>query len=175
MSQPSEAREAVGDYKAGWHDPENSTIRFDFGLSEKVVRDISELKSEPEWMTEMRLKAYRHFTERPMPDWGNTEVLEGIDFDNVCYFLRSSDETGETWEDVPEDIRNTFERLGIPEAEQKWISGVTAQYESETVYHSIREDLEKQGVVFLDMDSGLKEYEEIVRRYFGTVVPFSDN
>ena len=175
MSQPSEAREAVGDYKAGWHDPENSTIRFDFGLSEQVVRDISELKSEPEWMTEMRLKAYRHFVDRPMPNWGNTEILEDIDFDNVCYFLRSSDQTGESWEDVPEDIRNTFERLGIPEAEQKWLSGVTAQYESETVYHSIREDLEKQGVIFLDMDSGLREYEDIVKRYFGTVIPFSDN
>ena len=175
MNGESEAREAVGDYKAGWHDPENATIRFDFGLSEKVVRDISELKQEPEWMTEIRVKAYRHFIERPMPTWGNTEELMEIDFDKVCYFLRSSDETGSSCDDVPDDIRNTFDRLGIPEAEQKWLSGVTAQYESETVYHSIREDLERQGVIFLDMDSGLKEHEDIVKKYFGSVIPYSDN
>ena len=158
-----EAREAVGDYKAGWHDPENSTIRFDFGLSEEVVREISALKGEPGWMTETRVKAYRHFVERPMPTWGNTHVLEDIDFDGICYYLRSSDATEKEWEDVPEDIRNTFDRLGIPEAEQKWLSGVTAQYESEAVYHSIREDLEKQGVIFLDMDSGLREHPDIIR------------
>ena len=175
MIGDNEAREAVGDYKAGWHDPENATIRFDFGLSEKVVRDISELKNEPEWMTDIRVKAYRHFIERPMPTWGNTKELMEINFDKVCYFLRSSDQTGSSWEDVPDDIRNTFDRLGIPEAEQKWLSGVTAQYESETVYHSIREDLEKQGVIFLDMDSGLREHEEIVKKYFGSVIPYSDN
>ena len=175
MIGDNEAREAVGDYKAGWHDPENATIRFDFGLSEKVVRDISELKNEPEWMTDIRVKAYRHFIERPMPTWGNTKELMEINFDKVCYFLRSSDQTGSSWEDVPDDIRNTFDRLGIPEAEQKWLSGVTAQYESETVYHSIREDLEKQGVIFLDMDSGLREHEEVVKKYFGSVIPYSDN
>ena len=171
----SEAREAVGEYKAGWHDPENSTIRFDFGLSEEVVRQISELKEEPEWMTDIRVKAFKHFSERPMPTWGNTSMLEEIDFENICYYLKSSDSTERDWEDVPDDIRNTFERLGIPEAEQKWLSGVTAQYESEAVYHSIREDLEKQGVIFLDMDSGLKEYPEIVKKWFCSVVPYSDN
>ena len=171
----SEAREAVGEYKAGWHDPENSTIRFDFGLSEEVVRQISELKEEPEWMTDIRVKAFKHFSERPMPTWGNTSMLEEIDFENICYYLKSSDSTERDWEDVPEDIRNTFERLGIPEAEQKWLSGVTAQYESEAVYHSIREDLEKQGVIFLDMDSGLKEYPEIVKKWFCSVIPYSDN
>ena len=175
MSGDSEAREAVGEYKAGWHDPENSTIRFDFGLSEKVVRQISELKEEPEWMTDIRVKAFKHFSERPMPTWGNTSMLEEIDFENICYYLKSSDSTERDWEDVPDDIRNTFERLGIPEAEQKWLSGVTAQYESEAVYHSIREDLEKQGVIFLDMDSGLKEYPEIVKKWFCSVVPYSDN
>ena len=112
MSEGSEARDAVGDYKAGWHDPENSTIRFDFGLSEKVVRDISKIKNEPEWMTEIRVKAYRHFVERPMPTWGNTEELMEIDFDKVCYFLKSSEGIGSSWDDVPEDIRNTFDRLG---------------------------------------------------------------
>ena len=175
MSGDSEAREAVGEYKAGWHDPENSTIRFDFGLSEEVVRQISELKEEPEWMTDIRVKAFKHFSERPMPTWGNTSMLEEIDFENICYYLKSSDSTERDWEDVPDDIRNTFERLGIPEAEQKWLSGVTAQYESEAVYHSIREDLEKQGVIFLDMDSGLKEYPEIVKKWFCSVVPYSDN
>ena len=175
MSGDSEAREAVGEYKAGWHDPEKSTIRFDFGLSEEVVRQISELKEEPEWMTDIRVKAFKHFSERPMPTWGNTSMLEEIDFENICYYLKSSDSTERDWEDVPDDIRNTFERLGIPEAEQKWLSGVTAQYESEAVYHSIREDLEKQGVIFLDMDSGLKEYPEIVKKWFCSVVPYSDN
>ncbi len=175
VSGDSEAREAVGEYKAGWHDPENSTIRFDFGLSEEVVRQISELKEEPEWMTDIRVKAFKHFSERPMPTWGNMSMLEEIDFENICYYLKSSDSTERDWEDVPEDIRNTFERLGIPEAEQKWLSGVTAQYESEAVYHSIREDLEKQGVIFLDMDSGLKEYPEIVKKWFCSVVPYSDN
>ena len=175
VSGDSEAREAVGEYKAGWHDPEKSTIRFDFGLSEEVVRQISELKKEPEWMTDIRVKAFKHFSERPMPTWGNTSMLEEIDFENICYYLKSSDSTERDWEDVPDDIRNTFERLGIPEAEQKWLSGVTAQYESEAVYHSIREDLEKQGVIFLDMDNGLKEYPEIVKKWFCSVIPYSDN
>ena len=175
MVENKEAREAVGDYNAGWHDPENSTIRFDFGLSEEVVREISSLKNEPAWMTEIRVKAFHHFMERPMPNWGNTSMLEEIDFDKICYYLRSSDATEKNWEDVPEDIRNTFDKLGIPEAEQKWLSGVTAQYESEAVYHSIRGDLEEQGVIFLDMDSGLREYPEIVKKWFCSVVPLTDN
>ena len=175
MPANQEAMDVVGDYKSGWHDPENSTIRFDFGLSEKVVREISALKDEPEWMTDIRVKAYRHFVERPMPTWGNTPMLGEIDFDNICYFLRSGEGTEDDWDDVPEDIRNTFDKLGIPEAEQKWLSGVTAQYESEAVYHSIREDLEKQGVIFLDMDSGLREHPEIVRDWFCSVVPLTDN
>ena len=170
-----DAQEAVGDYRYGFHDPVSATIRFDKGLSEQVVRDISELKNEPEWMTDIRVKAYKHFVEREMPTWGNCDSLEGINFDNVTYFLRSSDKTEKEWDDVPEDIKRTFDRLGIPEAEQKWLGGVTAQYESEAVYHSIREDLEEQGVIFLDMDSGLKEYPELVKKYFGTVVPHSDN
>jgi Fe-S cluster assembly protein SufB len=175
MMTPEEVSTVVGDYKAGWHDPENSTIRFDNGLSEQVVRDISALKDEPEWMTEFRVKAYRHYEKRPMPTWGNMSLLEQIDFDNICYFLRSGEGTETNWDDVPEDIRNTFQKLGIPEAEQKWLSGVTAQYESEAVYHSIREDLEKQGVIFLDMDSGLRQYPELVKKWFCSVVPYSDN
>tara|TARA_B100000424_G_scaffold168937_1_gene130005 strand:- start:1386 stop:2795 length:1410 start_codon:yes stop_codon:yes gene_type:complete len=174
MSDES-AREAVGDYRYGFHDPENATIRFDKGLSEQVVRDISELKNEPEWMTEIRVKAYRQFIDMPMPKWGNIDMLNQIDFEAVTYFLRSSDGTERDWDEVPEDIKNTFDRLGIPEAEQKWLGGVTAQYESEAVYHSIREDLEEQGVIFLDMDTGLKEYPEIVKEYFGSVIPSADN
>jgi len=175
MPDNQEARDAVGVYKSGWKDSENSTIRFDFGLSEEVVREISKLKEEPDWMTEMRVKAYKHFVERPMPNWGNTSALAGIDFDAICYYLRSSEATEKDWDDVPEEIRNTFDRLGIPEAEQKWLSGVTAQYESEAVYHSIREDLEEQGVIFLDMDSGLREYPELVKKWFCSVVPLTDN
>lgn len=169
------AQELIGDYRYGFHDPEVSTIRFDKGLSEQVVRDISALKDEPEWMTELRVKAYHHFAERAMPEWGNCPMLESIDFESITYFLRSSTQTENSWDDVPADIKNTFDRLGIPEAEQKWLGGVTAQYESEAVYHSIREDLEEQGVIFLDMDSGLKEYPELVKKYFGTVIPHSDN
>ena len=175
MPVNQEAMEAVGDYKAGWHDPEDSTIRFDFGLSEEVVREISTLKDEPKWMTDLRVKAYHHFMDRPMPTWGNTPMLGEIDFDKICYFLRSSKATEKDWDDVPDAIRNTFDKLGIPEAEQKWLSGVTAQYESEAVYHSIRGDLEKQGVIFLDMDSGLREYPDIVRKWFCSVVPLTDN
>ena len=170
-----DAQEIIGDYKYGFHDHENSTIRFDKGLSEQVVRDISELKNEPQWMTDIRVKAYRHFVERVMPEWGNCSLLNMIDFENVTYFLRSSNKTENSWDDVPDDIKNTFNRLGIPEAEQKWLGGVTAQYESEAVYHSIREDLEEHGVIFLDIDSGLKQYPEIVKKYFGTVIPHSDN
>jgi Fe-S cluster assembly protein SufB len=170
-----EARDAVGDYRYGFHDPENAVIKFDKGISEQVVRDISALKNEPEWMTEIRVKAYHHYVERPMPDWGNMGLLNSIDFDAVTYFLKSSSGTAKDWDDVPEDIKHTFDRLGIPDAEQKWLGGVTAQYESEAVYHSIREDLENQGVLFYDMDSGLREHEDIVREYFCSVIPYSDN
>ena len=170
-----EARDAVGEYRYGFHDPEVATIRLDKGLSEDVVRTISELKDEPEWMTELRVRAYHHFMERPMPSWGNEATLNNIDFDAVTYFLRSSERTERDWDDVPDDIKSTFDRLGIPDAEQKWLGGVTAQYESEAVYHSIREDLEEQGVIFLDMDSGLKQHEDIVRAHFGSVIPHTDN
>jgi len=170
-----EARDAVGDYRYGFHDPENAVIKFDKGISEQVVRDISALKNEPEWMTEIRVKAYHHYVERPMPDWGNMGLLNSIDFDAVTYFLKSSSGTAKDWDDVPEDIKHTFDRLGIPDAEQKWLGGVTAQYESEAVYHSIREDLENQGVLFYDMDSGLREHEDIIREYFCSVIPYSDN
>ncbi|HJM44822.1 MAG TPA: Fe-S cluster assembly protein SufB [Candidatus Poseidoniaceae archaeon] len=175
MKENTNPEDIVSEYKYGFSDTEKSVIRFDNGLSEQVVRDISELKNEPNWMTELRVKAYHHFLERPMPKWGNEEMLNNIDFEAITYFLKSSDKTEKNWDDVPEEIKNTFDRLGIPEAEQKWLGGVTAQYESEAVYHSIREDLESQGVIFLDMDSGLREHEELVKKYFCTVVPYTDN
>ncbi len=167
--------EIVSDYKYGFNDSETAVTKFDKGLSEKVVRDISKLKNEPEWMTDIRVKAYHHFLDRPMPEWGNIEMLNSIDFEAIIYFLKSSGKTEKDWDEVPEEIKNTFDRLGIPEAEQKWLGGVTAQYESEAVYHSIREDLESQGVLFLDMDSGLREYEDIVKKYFCSVIPYADN
>jgi len=139
-----------------------------------VVRDISALKGEPEWMLDLRLKGLRLFGKKPMPAWGSD--LTGIDFDNIKYFVRSTEKQAASWEDLPEDIKNTYDRLGIPEAEkQRLVAGVAAQYESEVVYHQIREDLEEQGVLFLDTDSGLREYEDMYRKYFGSVIPVGDN
>src|SRR5436190_2954306 len=158
----------------GFHDPETGyAYKAPKGLSEQVVRDISEYKSEPEWMREFRLKALAHFMQRPTPTWGGN--LGQIDFDNIHYFVRASEKNSRSWDEVPEDIKNTFDRLGIPEAERKFLSGVGAQYESEVVYHQVREDLERQGVVFMDMDSGLREHEDIVREYFASIIPANDN
>jgi len=149
-------------------------IRVEKGLSEDVVRTLSAHKEEPQWMLDIRLKAFSHFLKRPMPTWGNTELLNEIDFDEICFFNVVGDNE-ENWDDVPDKIKNTFDKLGIPEAEQKWLGGLTAQYDSESVYHSIREDLEAQGVIFMDMDSGLKQFPEIVKEYFGKVIPYTDN
>ena len=143
------------------------------GLSREVVESISEYKDEPEWMREFRLKALQHFLDRPTPTWGGN--LAQIDWDNIHYFVRASDRAQRDWDEVPEDIKNTFDRLGIPEAERKFLAGVGAQYESEVVYHQIREDLEKQGVIFMDMDSALREHEDIVREHWATVIPPNDN
>jgi Fe-S cluster assembly protein SufB len=157
----------------GFRDPEKYAFKSQKGLNADIVRQISEMKSEPDWMMEYRLKAYEIFINRPMPEWGAD--LSGIDFDNIYYFVRAADRQGKSWDEVPEDIKKTFDRLGIPEAEQKYLQGVTAQYESEVVYHSIRKDLEAKGVIFTDMDSALRNYPDLVREYFGTVIPSSDN
>jgi Fe-S cluster assembly protein SufB len=149
-------------------------IRVENGLSADVVKTLSAHKGEPQWMLDIRLKAFKHFVERPMPTWGNTDSLNSIDFDDICYFNVVGNNE-EDWDDVPDKIKDTFDKLGIPEAEQKWLGGLTAQYDSESVYHSIREDLEAQGVIFMDMDSGLREHPEIVKEYFGKVVPYGDN
>ncbi|MFQ3568734.1 MAG: Fe-S cluster assembly protein SufB [Aggregatilineales bacterium] len=159
--------------KYGFRDPEKYAFKSQKGLNADIVRQISQMKGEPDWMLEYRLKSYEHFVNRPMPEWGAD--LSGIDFDDIYYFVRASEKQGRSWDEVPEDIKRTFDRLGIPEAEQKYLQGVTAQYESEVVYHSIRKDLEAKGVIFTDMDSGLREHPELVRKYFGTVIPANDN
>src|SRR6201992_2991736 len=165
---------SLGRYGYGWSDSDVAGASAQRGLSEAVVRDISGKKNEPEWMLEHGLKALRIFERKPMPNWGSN--LDGIDFEHIKYFVRSSEKQAATWDDLPEDIRNTYDKLGIPEAEkQRLVSGVAAQYESEVVYHSIREDLEAQGVIFLDTDSGLREQPELFQKYFGTVIPAGDN
>jgi Fe-S cluster assembly protein SufB len=158
----------------GFHDAENYLYKAPKGLSREIVEKISEFKSEPQWMRDFRLKALDHFLARPMPTWGSP-MLADVDFDNIHYFVRASERAERDWDDVPDDVKKTFDRLGIPEAERKFLAGVGAQYESEVVYHQVHEDLEKQGVQFLDMDSALREHEDIVREYFATVIPANDN
>jgi Fe-S cluster assembly protein SufB len=166
--------DGIGRYEYGWHDPDVAGATARRGLNEDVVREISALKSEPEWMLDLRLKGLRLFEKKPMPAWGSN--LSGIDFDNIKYFVRSTEKQATSWEELPDDIKSTYDRLGIPEAEkQRLIAGVAAQYESEVVYHKIREDLEEQGVIFLDTDTGLREHEDLFREYFTSVIPVGDN
>jgi Fe-S cluster assembly protein SufB len=169
-----ETIDSLGKYAYGWADSDSAGASARRGLSEDVVRDISAKKSEPEWMRDTRLKALKLFDLKPMPNWGAD--LSGIHFDTIKYFVRSSEKQATSWEDLPADIKNTYDKLGIPEAEkQRLVAGVAAQYESEVVYHSIREDLEKQGVLFLDTDTALREQPEIFKEYFGSVIPAGDN
>jgi len=158
----------------GFHDDD---VQYQFksqkGLNEEIVRQISAMKNEPAWMTEIRVKAYHEFVNRPTPQWGGD--LEQINYDDIYYYVKATERTEEDWDAVPPEIKDTFDRLGIPEAEQKFLHGVSAQYDSESVYHRIREDLEAKGVIFLDMDSGLREYPDLVKEYFGTVIPYTDN
>jgi Fe-S cluster assembly protein SufB len=166
--------EGLGNYKFGWSDSDVAGSTARRGLSEEVVRNISALKNEPEWMLDLRLKGLRLFGKKPMPSWGSD--LSGIDFDNIKYFVRSTEKQAASWDELPADIKNTYDKLGIPEAEkQRLIAGVAAQYESEVVYHKIREDLEEKGVIFLDTDTGLKEHPELFKEYFGSVIPVGDN
>jgi Fe-S cluster assembly protein SufB len=164
----------LGRYEYGWHDADAAGTNARRGINEDVVRDISAKKNEPEWMLDLRLKGLRLFGKKPMPTWGSN--LNGIDFDNIKYFVRSTEKQAQSWEDLPDDIKATYDRLGIPEAEkQRLVAGVAAQYESEVVYHKIREDLEEQGVIFKDTDTGLREHEDVFREYFGSVIPVGDN
>jgi len=157
----------------GFHDKEESVFKTERGLTEETVKQISKIKNEPEWMLNLRLKSLQEFWKRPMPHWGAD--LGTIKFEDIYYYMKPAGRQGDTWEDVPDYIKNTFDRLGIPEAERKFLGGVGAQYDSEVVYHKIRDDLAKLGVVFLDMDGGLREYPEIVKKYFCSVIPHNDN
>jgi len=164
----------LGRYEYGWADSDTAGASARRGLNEDVVRDISARKNEPEWMLKLRLKSLRLFDKKPMPSWGSD--LTGIDFQNIKYFVKSTEKQATTWDELPEDIKNTYDRLGIPEAEkQRLIAGVAAQYESEVVYHQIREDLEEKGVIFVDTDTGLREHEDLFREYFASVIPAGDN
>ncbi len=175
----AEKRELAGinsDYKEkfGFHDPESGyAYKAPKGLSREVVESISDYKSEPAWMRDFRLKALEHFEARPTPTWGGN--LGQIDFNDIHYFVRASETNSRDWSEVPEDIKKTFDRLGIPEAERKFLSGVGAQYESEVVYHQVNEKLEAQGVIFTDMDTALREHEDLIREYWATVIPPNDN
>ena len=159
--------------KWGWRTPEKYVFEPKKGLSREVVEEISWMKSEPDWMRKFRLKAYDRWERRPVPTWGAD--LSGIDFDDIFYYLKASDRSERNWEDVPPDIKNTFDRLGIPEAEQKYLGGVSAQFESESVYHSVKEEITKLGVLFTDMDTAVREYPEIVQKYISTIIPINDN
>ncbi|MEX2555439.1 MAG: Fe-S cluster assembly protein SufB, partial [Actinomycetota bacterium] len=160
-------------YQYAWHDEPTSINVPERGLTEDVVSGISKLKGEPEWMLRKRLKAYRHFMDRPMPSWGGD--LSEIDFDNIYYYIKPTEGQVQSWDELPDDIKNTYVKLGIPEAEREFLGGVTAQYESETVYHQVKKELDDLGVIFTSMDEGLREHEDIVKKYFGTVIPANDN
>lgn len=164
----------IGDYKFGFHYEDKSFFKTRKGINEEVVRQISEAKKEPEWMLEYRLKALASFNSKPMPSWGAD--LSDIDFNEIIYYARPTQENNaRNWDDLPPEIKDTYDRLGIPEAEQKFLAGVGAQYDSEVVYHSIKEELEKQGVVFLAPEVALQQYPDLVRKYFGTIIPYDDN
>jgi Fe-S cluster assembly protein SufB len=175
VSETEIVAEIGSDYerKYGFHDPENYVFKSRRGLTPEIVAEISAHKNEPEWMRKFRLKSLEYFRARPMPGWGAN--LSDIDFENIYYYIRPTEKQAKSWDDLPSDIKQTWDRLGIPEAEKKYLAGVGAQYESEVVYHKLQEELVRQGVIFLDMDSGLREQEELVREYFGTVIPQNDN
>ena len=162
------------EYKYGFHDPEKAVFKARRGLDREIVAQISEIKNEPTWMRDFRLESFEIFQQKPMPNWGS-EKLADIDFDNIYYYLKPSEKEERTWDDVPEDIKRTFDKLGIPEAERKFLAGVGAQYDSEVVYHNIKKELSEQGVIFLSTDHALAEYPDLFREYFGTIIPPLDN
>ncbi len=164
----------LGKYKLGWHDTEQSVFKPKKGLNEEIVREISWRKSEPEWMTKFRLASLKRFERKPMLPWF-AKNMPTIDFDDIYYYIKPTEGQVSDWDMLPEEMKNTYERLGIPQAERKFLAGVTAQYESEVVYHKNREDLEAQGIIFTDMDTAVREYPELVQQYFATVIPPGDN
>ena len=161
------------DYKYGFKDKDVSIVKTDIGLNEDIIRQISKLKNEPEWMLEYRLKSYKAFLKLPLPSFGPD--LSNLDYDTYTYFTRLSNKESQNWDEVPETVKNTFDKLGIPEAEQKYLAGVSTQYESEVVYHNMLKEVEEKGVIFLSTDMALKLYPDLFKKYFGTVVPFADN
>ncbi|WZE73628.1 Fe-S cluster assembly protein SufB [Macrococcus sp. CCM 2573] len=163
----------VGDYKYGFHDKDVSIFRSERGLTEDIVREISKMKEEPQWMLDFRLKSLKQFYKMPMPTWGGD--LSELNFDEITYYVKPSEHTERSWDEVPEEIKQTFDKLGIPEAEQKYLAGVSAQYESEVVYHNMQEDLEEQGIIYKDTDSALRENEDIFKEHFASVIPPADN
>ena len=171
---PDKEDVSIGDYQYGFHD---STDNYEFksrkGLDEEIVTQISQMKKEPAFMLEFRLKSLGIFESRPMPEWGGD--MSELDFNVIYYYMKAAKEQGRSWDDVPDDIRKTYDRLGIPEAEKKYLSGVKAQYESEVIYGSLQEDLAEQGVIFTDTDSALRDYPELFKQYFGSVIPPEDN
>jgi Fe-S cluster assembly protein SufB len=173
MAGDAQVLEGISDYKYGFHDSDTSVFKSGRGLNREIVEKISSMKGEPQWMLEFRLKALDHFVKRPMPKWGPD--LSGLDLENIFYYVRPAEAESRSWDDVPETIKNTFDKLGIPEAERKFLAGVGAQYESEMVYHKIHESLEKQGVIFLSIEDGLRKHPDLFRKYFGTVIPIEDN
>jgi len=170
VANPLESTE----YQYGFHDENVPVFKSKRGLDREVVENISYMKNEPDWMRKFRLRSLDAYERRPMPNWGGA-ALHDIDFDNIFYYLKPSEGQSKSWADVPSEIKNTFDRLGIPEAEKKFLAGVGAQYESEVVYHNIREDLEKQGVIFCDTDSAVNKYPDLMKKYFGKTIPFNDN
>ena len=159
--------------KYGFHEDENYSFKGQMGLNKQVVAEISAMKGEPAWMTNIRLRALEIFYKKPLPLWGAD--LSGIDFDNIYYYIKPEKDSAASWDDVSPEVKNTFDKLGIPEAEQKFLAGVGAQYDSEMIYHSVRKDLEEKGVIFLSMDDGLRQYPELVKEYFGSLIPAADN
>jgi Fe-S cluster assembly protein SufB len=173
MASDVELLEGLDEYKWDFRDPDTHVFKTRKGLDEEIVRQISEKKGEPEWMLEFRLKALDHFMQRVVPTWGPD--LSGLDLGEIYFYTKPAEAEGKSWDDVPETIKETFDKLGIPEAEQKFLAGVGAQYESEMVYHSIQEHLESQGVIFKSIENGLREHPELFREYFGTIIPIEDN
>jgi Fe-S cluster assembly protein SufB len=165
----------LGSYQLGWSDEEDHVFKPEKGLDEDLIRTISEMKGEPEWMLSFRLKAYKRFLAKPTPTWGGGGILDTIDYDDIYYYIKPTEGTVSDWDMVPDSIKETYEKLGIPEAERKFLAGVTAQYDSEVVYHRNREDLEALGVLFCDMDTAVRDYPELVQEYFGTIIPSNDN
>ncbi len=173
MNSDTELLEGIDEYQYGFSDPDNYVFKTRKGLDEEIVREISSRKGEPEWMLDFRLKALAHFEQRPMPKWGGD--LATLDLDEIYYYIKPTEKESKSWDDVPDAIKDTFDKLGIPEAEQKFLAGLGAQYESEMVYHSVLEHLEELGVIFVSIEDGLRNYPELFREYFSTVIAIEDN